>query len=82
MAGSWVAVARTTAVVLALGAAIHYFDLEVDVFGVTFSAAKTCQAEVVEPPAPYPAPHTPVPQPSPQVNQDRVQEPLPANPPA
>jgi hypothetical protein len=62
--GTWGAVARTTAVIGALGAAIYFFDLKVEVLGVTFSAAETCHAEVVEPLAPlptYPASNTPVP---------------------
>ncbi|MFS8103721.1 hypothetical protein LFM09_42025 [Lentzea alba] len=63
------AVARSVVVIGALGAAIYFFDLKIEVFGVTFSAAETCHAEVVEPPAPlqtYPVPYTPVPlQPAP-----------------
>lgn len=84
LVGNWGAVARTTAVIVVLAGAISYFDLEVEVFGVTFSATKTCQIEVAEPPvpyppAPYPAPHPPVPPYPPQVNQGQEQ---PANPPS
>lgn len=67
--GSWGAVARTTAVIGALAAAVYVFDLKVEVFGVTFTAAETCRAEVVNPLAPlptYPAHHNLVP---PQDNQ-------------
>ncbi len=42
------------AVILALGAAIYVFDLKVEVFGMTFTAAEICRAGIVEPPAPLP----------------------------
>lgn len=81
--GSWGAVARTTAVIGALAAAVYIFDLKVEVLGVTFTAAETCHAEVVDPPAPlptYPAHHPAPPQPAPlyppQGNQGQDQPPV------